>query len=294
MAYRLLIGCGYLGARVAETWHRNGDEVEVLTRSGQKAASMHAGGWRAVVGDVGDPRSLLPLGNKSEPIDSLVYAVGHDRAQSATIGEVYAGGLQNVLNALGGRPLGRLIYVSTTGVYGDAEGDWIDEATPPSPGRPGGIASLAAEEVVRQSRYARHAIILRLAGIYGPGRLPYVDLLRRGEPLQASPDGFLNLIHVVDAAAIVVAFSRGEQERRGPLVYCVSDGHPVRREQYYRTLAAQLQAPEPRFAPDASDARVLRATTSKRVRNRKLLDDLGYEFRYPTCREGIADLITSR
>ena len=100
---------------------------------------------------------------------------------------------------------GRFIYISTTGVYGTAGGEWVDEETPPDPQRDGGRASLAAEQVLAAHPLGARSIILRLAGIYGPGRVPFLDKLRAGEPIPAPSAGYLNLIHVDDAAAVVVA-----------------------------------------------------------------------------------------
>jgi nucleoside-diphosphate-sugar epimerase len=187
-------------------------------------------------------------------------------------------------------PLEQVIYVSTTGVYGDAGGDWIDETTPTNPHRPGGIASLAAEMVLKESRFAPHGVILRLAGIYGPGRLPYIQQLRRGEPLDASSDGYLNLIHVDDAAELIVAMTGRKLAAPGPLTYCVSDGQPVWREEFYNELARQLGAPPPQFVQNPKSQRHDRGGTSKRVSNQKVMDAYRFALRYPSYREGIAQI----
>ena len=103
----------------------------------------------------------------------VLFAVGFDRAAGGSIDEVYAGGVQNVLAALPS-DVGRVIYISTTGVYGNAGGEWVDEDTPPDPQRDGGRASLAAEQVLAASPFASRGVVLRLAGIYGPGRIPFL------------------------------------------------------------------------------------------------------------------------
>ena len=151
--------------------------------------------------------------------------------------------MRNVLAALPSAT-GRFIYISTTGVYGDAGGDWIDEETPPDPQRDGGRASLAAEQVLAEHPLGKNSVILRLAGIYGPGRIPFRSLLRAGEPIPAASEGFLNLIHVVDAAAVVLAAAdaRLECSDDRPRVFCVSDGQPVERGEYYREVARQIGA----------------------------------------------------
>ena len=181
--------------------------------------------------DVTKPETLtvlqtLPVLGGTPP-ESLLYAVGFDRtAGGPGIHAVYADGLRNVLAALLSS-VTRAIYISTTGVYGNAGGRWVDEATPTDPQRDGGKASLAAEEILRAHPLGKRSAILRLAGIYGPGRVPYLDKLRAGEPIAAPSEGWLNLIHVDDAARIVVAMDRWLAEREasdGPHVFCVSDG----------------------------------------------------------------------
>ena len=105
--------------------------------------------------------------------------------------------------------VGRFIYISTTGVYGDAGGEWVDEDTPPDPQRDGGRASLAAEQALAASPFAiaRHRSCGWPAST-GRGGFRFLDKLRAGEPIPAVSDGYLNLIHVDDAAAVVVAAAK--------------------------------------------------------------------------------------
>jgi nucleoside-diphosphate-sugar epimerase len=227
----------------------------------------------------------------------VLYAVGFDRRASSDIHAVYAGGLQNVLSALP-TTVTRVLYISTTGVYGSARGDWVDEATPPDPHREGGKASLAAEEVLRRHSLGRRSAILRLAGIYGPGRIPYLDQLRAGEPLSVPTAGWLNLIHVDDAARIVVATDAWLKSRDaddGPHVFCVSDGSPVRRADYYAEVARLIAAPAPTFcAPPKDSPAAARASSDRRVSNEKLMRTLGLELQFPSYREGLAAILAPR
>ena len=91
-----------------------------------------------------------------------------------------------------------LLYISSTGVYGDADGEWVDETTPCRPAREGGKACLAAEQVLAEHPLGKRSVVLRPAGIYGPDRIIRAEALRRGEPIDAPADGYLNLIHVDD------------------------------------------------------------------------------------------------
>jgi nucleoside-diphosphate-sugar epimerase len=249
-------------------------------------------------GDVTDPDSLRHLPSVSgvcgTPLDSLLYAIGYDRTGRPDIHAVYAGGLKNVLASLP-PSVNRVVYISTTGVYGSAGGDRVDESTPPDPHREGGKASLAAEQVLTQHSLGKRSAILRLAGIYGPGRVPYLDKLRGGYPLPVPTEGWLNLIHVDDAARIVVAVDDWLQTQHadeGPHVFCVSDGSPVQRAAYYAEAARLIGAPTPTFcapAPDSPAAQ--RATADRRVSNHKLMRTIGVPLQYPSYREGLAAVL---
>lgn len=283
---KLIVGCGYLGGRVAKQWRDQGQQVIAMTRSPQRARLLEQQGIMPLVADVMDPASLKVLST----VDTLLYSVGYDRSAGHTIEQVYAEGLHNVLGALSSAPW-RIIYISTTGVYGDADGQWIDESAACQPQRAGGRASWAAETVLIEHEYANRAIILRLAGIYGPGRIPRRAELVGGQPIDAPAEGFLNLIHVEDAASVVVLVAR---EAVAPRIYNVSDGHPVQRAEYFCELARLLGAPPPVFVkPPANSAAAERARSNRRISNARLISELNVRFAYPSYREGLAAIVAS-
>jgi nucleoside-diphosphate-sugar epimerase len=286
---KLIFGCGYLGERVAQRWREAGHKVTIVTRSKERAAEFERQGYDAIVGDVTQRASLAGL----PAAETVLFAVGYDRAAYQTIEEVYANGMGNVLAALPSET-GRFIYISTTGVYGDAGGGWIDEETPTNPQREGGKASLAAELALAEHPLGKNAIILRLAGIYGPGRMPFRSLLRAGAPIPAVSDGFLNLIHVVDAASVVLNAADAiiGKSANGPRVYCVSDGQPVQRSEYYCEVARQIGAPEPTFVtPEPDSPRAGRAGSDRRVRNERMLAELGVQLIYPDYHSGLRTIL---
>src|SRR5438128_167242 len=128
---RLILGCGYLGRRVARLWLENGQRVAALTR--KNADALRELGVEPLPGDVLDRDSLRTL-----PVASTVlYAVGLDRATGKTMREVYVTGLANVLDTL--PPCGRFVYVSATSVYGQTNGEWVTEASPTEPTEAGKI-----------------------------------------------------------------------------------------------------------------------------------------------------------
>ena len=310
---KLLFGCGYLGSRVAALWQAAGERVTIVTRDPDKAEALRLRGYEALVADVCEPATLQSL----PEAETVLFTVGYDRrTPQRSIGEVYAQGVRNVLDAVQGsgfrvqgsndstplpnaeprtsNPEPLFIYVSSTGVYGDADGDWVDETTSCRPLREGGKACLAAEEAIANHHLAPRSVVLRLAGIYGPDRIPRGDALRRGEPIDAPADGYLNLIHVDDAAQVVLAVEQAAAAGKvaTPQTYCVSDGHPGLRREYYAELARLLEAPPPRFVePSPSSPAAARAAADKRISNAKLLKDIRPTLRYPSFREGLAAII---
>lgn len=305
---KLLFGCGYLGSRVAALWQAAGEQVTIVTRSASKAEEFRNAGYAALVADVCEPATLVGL----PPAETVLFAVGYDRRSTTprSIEQVYGDGVRNVLEAVQSstfrvqglnavpetlNPEPRtFVYISSTGVYGDADGDWVDEATPCRPLREGGKACLAAEQAIADHPLGARSVVLRLAGIYGPDRIPRAEALRRGEPIDAPADGFLNLIHVDDAARIVLDVERLAHAKKiaTPRTYCVADGHPGYRRDYYAELARLLDAPPPRFVePAAASPSALRAGADKRISNARLIREVAPTFAYPSFREGLVAIV---
>ncbi len=277
---KLVIGCGYLGRRVADMWLAGGHSVSAISRSSEQAAALREAGIDCRVADVLRPETLRSL----PAAETVLYAIGWDRTLGVPIRDLYVNGLQNVLAHL---PAGtsRFIYVSSTGTFGQTDGCWVDEQSACRPTRAGGRACLEAETLLREHSLGARSIILRMAGTYGPGRIPRRRQLLQGLPIAAPSEGFLNLIHVQDAARTVVA---AEQRLEPPSLLCVSDGHPVVRGEYYRELARLVGAPAPRFITPPADAPATdRASSNKRVSNRALLEQLEISLLYPSYRQGL-------
>lgn len=284
---KLIFGCGYLGLRVAQLWITQGDAVYAVTRSPDRAKALGAEGIQPIVADLlaNDP---IPL---PDGIRTVLFAVGYDRGSSRSIHDVYAGG---IARALSSTPIDaeRFLYVSSTGVYGSVSGQEVDEDTPCQPTRDGGKASLAAEQCLSASQFGSRAIVLRLAGIYGPGRIPRSADLLAGKPIDAPSRGWLNLIHVEDAARIVLL-----AEERAPLprTFVVSDGQPVVRAEYYAELARLLGAPPPQFVdPPVGSPGAQRAASDKRVNPRRMLQELQPTLQYPSYREGLSAIVSQQ
>jgi nucleoside-diphosphate-sugar epimerase len=285
MTKRLIIGCGYLGFRVAKLWQTLGHDVHLLTRNEQTAAMFEQQGFTAHLGDVTQLSTLDHFPAATE----VLYAVGFDRTRSYDIHDVYCQGLKNVIKRLPQVP-NRFIHISSTGVYGQVDGSLVDEATLAEPVRVAGIAALAAEQALRQSLLSKSAVSLRLGGIYGPQRVPYLKQIIAGEPLAVPSQGWLNLVHVEDAVQIIELLCHAPLQHH---LYLVTDGVPVPRQDYLNEIARLLQAPDITWAPsDPNTAVAQRALGSKRINTQRLVDELQFNWKYPSYREGLTAILS--
>ena len=274
MSTSLIIGCGYLGKRVAARWLAQSRRVFATTRQ-PTALPFDV---EPIVCDVLRPASLHAL----PAVDTVLYAIGFDRASGASMRSVYVDGLANVLAQLPTPK--RFIYVSSSSVYGQSDGGWVDESSPTEPTEESGRIVLEAEMLLR-AKFS-DAIILRFAGIYGPGRLLRQQTIERGEPIVGDADKWLNLIHVDDGARVILAAEERAQPSR---TINVCDDHPVRRRWFYTTLARVLRAPEPHFvAPPPEQPTPPHEKGNRRVNNSRMKGELHVELRYPNFDQGIS------
>jgi nucleoside-diphosphate-sugar epimerase len=285
---RLVVGCGYLGERVARRWLSRGDRVVAATRSPARADALAAIGIEPLILDVtaDEPGWERLFGRTDGPVTTIFWAVGFDRSAGASSDDVHVAGLKKLLDAAaesGHRP--RVIFSSSTGVWGDERGGVVSEATPPDPSREAGRVLVAAERLL-----AHHPVgpgtVLRFAGLYGPGRLPRLADLRAGRPIAADPDSWLNLVHVDDAATVVTAIAAAPTPR--PL-YVVSDGTPVLRRDWYRRLAELAGGPPPAWDESAPRSR----GGDKRIDSAVVWSDLGIRPAWPESLVALPPLVTA-
>ena len=255
-----------------------------FTRSEENADRFFGLGLTPIIGDITKPDSLDNLPD----VDTVLYSVGIDRNVSSNIHEVYVKGLANALNHLSN--VEQLIYVSSTGVYGDANASdvspWIDESVTPVPSTEGGQACLEAESKLQDSMYANHTTIIRSAGIYGPGRVPGLKTIRGQNWSRIRGPGYLNLVHRDDLTRVILLLAEHEIVDR---LYHVADGHPVERQVYYPWLAEQMKAPAVDWQEVFQSS--VKNHPSKRISNAKLVKELDFAFRYTDYLHGIPGLL---
>ena len=275
MATVLLVGCGELGTRLGLALSQAGHQCIGLKRHlNQLPAPIQ--GIRA---DVTDPASLAAL----PAHDYLVYTLVPAVFSAEGYQQAYVEGLDNLLQALQQQQLQprRIFYVSSSAVYHQSNGEWVDDQSPTEPSSFSGQAMLRAEALLQRSHYPGTSV--RFSGIYGPGRERLLNWVRQGDAALAEPIQYGNRIHRDDCVGVLQFLI--EKELAGHQLadcYLASDPHPASYYEVLEWLRQQLQLPEPQLRQDFSQK--LR-TASKRCRPQRLLD-AGYPFHYPDYQAG--------
>lgn len=275
----LLAGCGDLGTEAGLRFAAAGHHVVGWRRSPSKLPPAIEG----VAADLSAP------GLPRIPADTtaVVIAVAADSPSEEAYRAAYLGAVNHVLDAVArdGAAPRRVLFVSSTAVYGDAGGSWVDESTTPNPGGFSGRILVEAEDLLR-SRLAGTgtvAVSLRLGGIYGPGRTRLIDQVKNGSAVIPRDVRYTNRIHRDDAAAAIVQLCTMPADPAP--VYIGVDDDPADLGSVLRFLAEELGLAEPPVG-DAGPAR----GGNKRCRN-TLLRSTGVELSFPTFREGYRSVL---
>ncbi|WP_136715807.1 SDR family oxidoreductase [Halorientalis salina] len=280
-----ILGCGYVGLELGRQL-ADDHEVVGVRRSQDGLDAIESAGFESVQADITEATELASVPDA----DAVVFAASSGGRGAEAAREVYVEGLRTAIEQFGGREDSpdRLVYTSSTGVYGDHGGDWVDEETPLDPTTEKTRVLAEAERVAHEvaADYGIDGTVARFAGLYGPDRYRltrYVD-----GPVT---EGFLNMIHRDDAAG-AVRYLLAEDLARDEAVLVVDD-EPVSKWAFADWLAEQCGVPEPPKRTkaerlddgDLSEAARRRIQTSKRCSNDRL-QAFGYEFEYPTYRRG--------
>ncbi|MBN3863383.1 SDR family oxidoreductase [Pseudomonas frederiksbergensis] len=278
----LIAGCGDVGSRLATQLLAGGWQVYGLRRN----LSRLPAGVMGVAGDLFGTQ--CPADWPTAPLDYLVYSAAATDHDEAGYRAAYVEGLQHVLGWLKqhGQQPKRILFVSSSSVYGQQDGEWIDETSPTVAGGYSGRLMLEAEQVARDSGIP--ASIVRLTGIYGPGREWLLTQVRRGYRVAIDPPLYANRIHVDDAAGLLAFLL--EADRRGVTLdddYIGVDDAPAPMAEVVGWLREYLGVTE--WAEDAS----VRRAGSKRCSNARA-KALGWTPKYPSFREGYAAILEGR
>jgi nucleoside-diphosphate-sugar epimerase len=266
----MIVGCGDVGLRIVARVHRR-FRLLALTSSPERVAALRAAGVVPIVGNLDDRASLRRLRSLAPWLIHLAPPPNSGRTDPRT---------RHLLAALAGTA-GKLVYISTTGVYGDHGGAWIDETARLAPANERALRRIDAENAMRDAG----ARVLRVPGIYAHDRLP-LDRLRAGTPALADEDDVhTNHIHADDLARIsLAALFRGAPAR----VYNAVDDSQLKMGEYFDLVADHFGLPRPPRLPReqlkaaVSPMMYSFMTESRRLRNRRLRGELTVRLLYPT------------
>lgn len=279
----LILGCGYVGMPLGVELAQQGHEVFGLRRTQAGGEAVRAAGLQPLVGDLTCPADLAALPGSFDWVVNTA-ASGHGGLDDYR--RVYVEGTRNVIEWLRTAPPRKYVYTSSTGVYGQTDGSAVKESHPTLPPTDTGSVLVEAEQLLLAAHRAQGfpAVILRVAGIYGPGRGHYLKQYLAGEA-QIPGQGlrFLNMIHRDDVVgSILAALKNGKPGE----IYNAVDDEPVALVHFMRWLSETLGRDMPPFvAEDVADQRK-RGLTHKKVQNRRLTMELGYRLKYPNFRQG--------
>ena len=280
-----IAGCGYIGTRLARIWKEKGAEVTCLVRSPENRDALASEGLIAQASSFDDPDALPELDVAGSIVYYLVPPPGGGNMDTRA---------RHFCSALAGSsPPARIIYISATSVYSEINGGVVIESSETAPVSAMGKRRLDAEKVFMDYGAATGVpvIILRVSGIYGPGRLPLMQI-SQGQPLLLeNAAGPSNRIHADDLALVCLAAA--EKGRDGD-IFNISDGHPASMTAYFNACADALGMPrQPQVTMEEarhvmSPLMYSYVSESRIVDNSRMIKELGITLRYPTFKEGIS------
>ena len=269
----LIAGCGDVGNECGRRLSGLGMEVFGVRRN---AAAVDAC-INAIACDLTKPEALRAV---PKDVDAVIYCMTPGERSETRYRAVFVEAQQRLIDHLSG--LSRWIFVSSTSVYGQSGGEWVDETSATEPSRYNGRVLLEGEQVAQRSGLDYTNV--RFGGIYGPGRMRLLSLVERCEPCVESPAQYTNRIHRDDCAELLVFALRTDLEHQ---LFLGVDDYPAPAHEVRDWLADQLEVDRPPRNPTPS------AVGSKRCANARIRQ-AGYRFVFPTFREGFVGVLKSR
>lgn len=283
----LIVGCGDIALRALPRLVRR-YQVFGLVRSAAQGERIAALGATPLAGDLDEQASLQAPAGGADLVLHLAPPGDSGESDQRTA---------NLTAALSARPPGRVVYISTSGVYGDCAGAWVDETRPVAPQTLRARRRVDAERALFAwgERSAVAVVVLRVPGIYAAERLPLEQLKRASPVLRPEDDVYTNHIHADDLAGVcLAALERGGAGR----VYNASDDSEMKMGDYFDLVADRARLPRPpRVSRAAAEAGAIGEgllsfmRESRRLVNTRMKAELGVRLRYPSVREGVPPLV---
>jgi len=276
----LILGCGYIGLPLATELVRQGYEVYGVRRSQSAIPTLEAAGIKPILADITRAEELAKI---QLPFDWIVNTTGATQASVEQYNSIYLNAAHNIIDWLSANPPKKYVYISSTAVYGQSDGALVSENSPTEPVSPTSRILVETEKVLLKAAQERKfpVIILRSAGIYGPGRGYYLLKYLDGEArIPGQGDRLANMIHKDDLVGIILTALKSAHPGQ---IYNAVDDEPTPIVRLFRWLSESLARDMPPFVRQSIEEQ---GRGSKRVSNRKLKMELGYQFKYPTFRQG--------
>ncbi len=286
----LIVGCGYVGLPLGAELVRLGHEVFGLRRSAASESELKAAGIQPLFGDVTKSETLARQPREFDWVVNCVAAGG----DAEEYRQVYLQGTRNLIEWLAPasaeaparQALKKFVYTSSTSVYGQTDGSQIKESSPTEPLVETAKILVETEKLLLAAMQEKKlpAVILRVAGIYGPDRGHWFKQFLKNEArMEGDGSRFLNMIHRDDLIGCIIAALKNG---RAGEIYNAVDDEPVSQLHFFQWLAQALDKPLPPSEPENPVENRKRGVTNKRVSNRRLKMELGYQFKYPNFRKG--------
>ncbi|HZV33440.1 MAG TPA: SDR family oxidoreductase [Verrucomicrobiae bacterium] len=279
----LIIGCGYVGTALGAELARQGHEVFGVRRANENADELQNAGIKPLIADVTKPAELAALPG---PFDWVVNCVSSTRGGVEEYRAVYLEGTRNLIEWLAAAPPKKFVYTSSTSVYGQTDGSAVKESSPTEPASETSRVLVETEKLLLDAAQQKKipAVILRVAGIYGPerGHL-FLQYLKNEAKIAGKGERIINMIHRDDLVGVIIAALKNGRPGE---IYNAVDDEPVAQIHFFRWLSETLGKWMPPFATEEENAERKRGLTNKKVQNRRLKMELGYQFKYPNFRKG--------
>ncbi len=262
---------------------RQGHEVFGVRRSTTAESELKAAGITPRCADVTRPETLTALPG---PFDWVVNCVASGGGDAGDYRGVYLQGTTNLLEWLATIPVKKFVYTSSTSVYGQNDGSLVKETSPTEPAAETAQVLVATEQLLTEAARNKKfpAVILRVAGIYGPDRGHWFKQYLNNEArIEGKGERLVNMIHQDDVVGCIIAALKNGRPGE---IYNAVDDEPVSQFNFFQWLAGTLGKWPPPAVPEEVEAARKRGATSKKVSNRRLKMELGYQFKHPTFRQG--------
>ncbi|MDB6021328.1 MAG: NAD-dependent epimerase/dehydratase [Pedosphaera sp.] len=279
----LIVGCGYVGTALGAELARQGHEVFGVRRTAEGEAELAAAGIKLLVADVTKPEELAALPG---PFDWVVNCVSSTRGGVEEYRAVYLQGTRNLIEWLSAAPPKKFVYTSSTSVYGQTDSSPVKETSSTDPASDTSRVLVETEKMLLEAAQQKKfpAVVLRVAGIYGPerGHL-FLQYLKNEAKIAGKGERLINMIHRDDLVGVIIAALKNGRPGE---IYNAVDDEPVAQIHFFRWLSETLGKWMPPFATEEESAERKRGLTNKKVQNRRLKMELGYQFKYPNFRKG--------